>query len=190
MRFSVYLPPQAESRDVPVLYWLSGLTCTEENFIQKSAAFEAAAKHGLMIVCPDTSPRGANIEGEESDWDFGSGAGFYLNATEPKWADNYNMYEYITAELPFMVELELPVDSSNQGISGHSMGGHGALVIGLRNAEHFKSISAFAPICSPSQCPWGEKAFSNYLHYFYQNLQMLLQAPTLLLLRLYIFHKF
>lgn len=163
MRFSIFRPPQAESRKVPVVYWLSGLTCTEENFMAKSGAQKYAAEHGLLLVAPDTSPRGAGIEGEEDDWDFGSGASFYVNATTPKWSKHYRMYDYLTEELPAIVENNFPVFPDRQGIMGHSMGGHGALVLALKNPGRFLSVSAFAPICAPSLCAWGQKAFANYL---------------------------
>ena len=164
MRFAIYLPPQAERGEkLPVLYWLSGLTCTEENFMAKSGAQRYAAEHGVVLVAPDTSPRGAGIEGEDDDWDFGTGAGFYVTATQPKWSANYNMYAYVTEELPALVEGAFPVDPGRRSISGHSMGGHGALVVALRNPERYRFVSAFSPICAPSACPWGQKAFSNYL---------------------------
>ncbi len=163
MRFSVYRPPQQAARRVPILYWLSGLTCTEENFQAKAGAQAYAAKHGVMLVCPDTSPRGTGIAGETADWDCGAGAGFYVNATEPKWAGHYRMYDYVTEELPALVREKFPVDSQRESIFGHSMGGHGALVLALRQPERYRSVSAFAPIASPSQCPWGVKAFTSYL---------------------------
>ena len=163
MKFSVYLPPQQQSSKVPVLYWLSGLTCTEQNFIQKAGSQKYAAELGIAIVCPDTSPRGCNIEGEDDSWDFGTGAGFYVDATEEKWKSNYNMYSYVTKELPGVIEANFPVDPSLKSISGHSMGGHGALICFLKNPGMYKSVSAFAPICNPMQCPWGEKAFTGYL---------------------------
>lgn len=164
MTFSIFLPPAAEGgAKVPVLYYLSGLTCTDDNFTQKAGAQRAAAAHGIAIVAPDTSPRGAGIEGEDDSYDFGSGAGFYVNATVDKWATHYNMYSYITKELPELVNASFPVDSSRVGITGHSMGGHGALSIALRNPAMFRSVSAFAPICNPTKCPWGEKAFTGYL---------------------------
>lgn len=163
MRFGVYLPPQAEERRVPVLYWLSGLTCTEENFIVKAGAQRAASKLGLAIVVPDTSPRGLGFAGEADSYDFGLGAGFYVDATQPPWSQGYRMYSYVTEELPGLVARELPVDATKTGIFGHSMGGHGALVIALRNPERYKSVSAFAPIASPMRCPWGEKALRGYL---------------------------
>jgi S-formylglutathione hydrolase len=165
MEFAVFLPPAAlgpEPAPVPVLYWLSGLTCTDQNFMQKAGAQRLAAQLGLAIVCPDTSPRGVNLPGEDDSYDFGSGAGFYLNATRQPWARHYRMYDYVVTELPALVEARLPV-TDQRAISGHSMGGHGALVCALRNPGRYRSVSAFAPIAHPSQCPWGEKAFSCYL---------------------------
>lgn len=164
MHASIYLPPQAAQEDVPVLYWLSGLTCTDENFVTKAGAQRYAAEHGVAIVAPDTSPRGDDVPDDpEGAWDFGSGAGFYVNATQMPWAANYQMYDYVQQELPDLINNEFPVDPGRVAISGHSMGGHGALTIGLRNPDMFRSISAFAPICSPLNCPWGEKALANYL---------------------------
>lgn len=164
MHFSVYLPAQAESGPVPVLYWLSGLTCTDENFVNKAGAQRYAAEHGIAVVAPDTSPRGEGVADDpEGAWDFGLGAGFYLNATREPYARNYRMYDYISAELPALINAQLPVDAARTAISGHSMGGHGALSIALKNPAQFKSVSAFAPIVAPSQVPWGQKAFSNYL---------------------------
>ncbi|MBE9070789.1 S-formylglutathione hydrolase [Leptolyngbya cf. ectocarpi LEGE 11479] len=162
MTFAVYVPPQAKSKPVPVLYYLSGLTCNEQNFITKAGAQRYAAHHGLMLVAPDTSPRGENVPDEEG-WDFASGAGFYVDATEEPWAKNYRMYSYVTKELPALIQANFSVDSHKQGIFGHSMGGHGALVCGLRNPEKYQSISAFAPIAAPSQCAWGKKALGSYL---------------------------
>lgn len=168
MLFTVYLPPKVfkenstEQTKVPALYWLSGLTCNDENFIQKAGAQKYAAEKGIALICPDTSPRNVTIEGLADDWDFGFGAGFYVNATEEKFAKNFNMYDYITKELPKIVEDNLPV-TSEKSISGHSMGGHGSLVIALRNPGLFKSVSAFSPICNPINCAWGNKAFSGYL---------------------------
>lgn len=164
MVFAVYLPPQAEpDAKLPVLYWLSGLTCTDENFMQKAGAQRLAAELGLVLVAPDTSPRGAEVPGDpDGAWDFGHGAGFYLNATEQPWAQHYRMHDYVVHELPALVEASFPV-SDRRGISGHSMGGHGALVCALRNPGRYRSLSAFAPIGNPSSCPWGEKAFSRYL---------------------------
>ena len=163
MRFAAYIPPQAKTGKVPVVYYLSGLTCNEETAVIKAGAQQAAAAHGIALIMPDTSPRGAGIDGEDDDWDFGTGAGFYLDATASPWSKNYQMYTYITAELPTLVNTSFPVDSSAAGVFGHSMGGHGALTIGLRNPQQFRSVSAFAPICAPIQCPWGVKAFSGYL---------------------------
>lgn len=163
MNFAVYLPPQAETQSCPVVYWLSGLTCTEQNFITKAGAQQYAAQHGLMIVAPDTSPRGCHLPGEDDSYDFGSGAGFYLNATQEPWAKHYHMYDYVVSELPGAIAANFPIKATHQGILGHSMGGYGALMIALRNPERFKSVSAFAPIVAPSQVPWGKKAFSNYL---------------------------
>jgi S-formylglutathione hydrolase len=162
MIFGIFLPPQAADGPVPVLYWLSGLTCTDENFMIKSGAQRYAAELGLAIVCPDTSPRGTNHPGEHEDWDFGSGAGFYVNATQAPWSQNYRMYDYVTEELPAFISDNFDV-TEKCGISGHSMGGHGALVCYLRNPGKYASVSAFAPICHPSECGWGQKAFSNYL---------------------------
>ncbi len=163
MKFSVYRPPQAAERRVPVLYWLSGLTCTEENFMAKAGAQQFAAQHGLLLVAPDTSPRGANLPGESESWDFGVGAGFYVNAAQAPWSKHYRMYEYVTDELPTLVKENFPVFPNREAISGHSMGGHGALVAALRQPGRYLSVSAFAPICAPTLCPWGEKAFKNYL---------------------------
>lgn len=163
MTFAVYQPPAALDGSVPVLWYLSGLTCTEENFTVKAGAQRYAAEHGLMLVAPDTSPRGAGIEGEDESYDFGTGAGFYVDASESPWSANYRMYSYITSELPAFIFGQFPGDEQCQGITGHSMGGHGALTIGLKHADRFRSISAFSPICAPSQCPWGEKALSGYL---------------------------
>ena len=163
MKFAVYLPPQAQSGQVPVVYWLSGLTCTEQNFITKAGAQRYTADYGIAIVCPDTSPRGCNIDGEEESWDIGTGAGFYVNATEEKWKTNYNMYSYVTSELPALIESTFPVDPTKKGISGHSMGGHGALICFLKNPGMYRSVTAFAPITNPINAPWGIKAFSTYL---------------------------
>ena len=162
MVFAVYLPPQAEQTSVPVLYWLSGLTCTDENFMQKAGAHRLAAELGIAIVCPDTSPRGTDLPGEHDSYDFGSGAGFYLNATQPPWSAHYRMYDYVTDELPALIRQKLPV-TDRCGVSGHSMGGHGALVCALKNPGKYASVSAFAPICHPMDCPWGQKAFRHYL---------------------------
>ena len=164
MRFAIYLPPQASTDNrVPVVYWLSGLTCTDENFMHKAGAQRAAAALGVAIVAPDTSPRGAEVPDDPNgDYDFGLGAGFYVNATQSPWSANYKMYDYVVDELPQLVEANFPV-SSQRAISGHSMGGHGALVVALRNVQRYVSVSAFAPICNPMDCGWGRKAFSNYL---------------------------
>lgn len=163
MRFSVYVPPQAEKQKVPILYWLSGLTCTEENFIAKAGAQRFASSHGILLVCPDTSPRTAKITGEAEHWDFGLGAGYYVNATQGEWAKHYRMYDYVRSELPDLIKANFNVDAERESIFGHSMGGHGALVLALRNPGRYRSVSAFAPICAPSQCPWGEKAFTRFL---------------------------
>ncbi|WP_291992675.1 S-formylglutathione hydrolase [Candidatus Accumulibacter sp. ACC003] len=163
MVFAVYLPPQAARAKVPALYWLSGLTCTDENFMQKAGAMRVAAELGMAIVAPDTSPRGAAVPGDpDGAWDFGHGAGFYLNATQPPWAENYRMHDYVVFELPELIEASLPINAS-RGLSGHSMGGHGALVCALRNPGRYRSLSALAPICHALASPWGEKAFSRYL---------------------------
>ena len=162
MKFSVFLPPQTESDPVPVLYWLSGLTCNHENFITKAGAQQYAAEHGIMLIAPDTSPRGAGVVGEDDDYDLGSGAGFYINATVDKWSENYRMEDYIIKELPAIVGSNFPVLEGCESIFGHSMGGHGALTLAFKYPERFRSVSAFSPICAPSQCPWGEKAFSHY----------------------------
>jgi S-formylglutathione hydrolase len=163
MRFGVFMPPQARQAPVPVLYWLSGLTCTEENFIVKAGAQRVAAELGIAIVVPDTSPRGLGIAGEADAYDFGLGAGFYVDATEPPWSTGYRMYSYVTQELPAHVEARFAIDARRAGIFGHSMGGHGALTIALKNPGRYRSVSAFAPIASPMRCPWGEKALSGYL---------------------------
>jgi S-formylglutathione hydrolase len=164
MRFSVYVPPQAAGGDVPVLTFLSGLTCTEENFMVKSGAQRVAAELGLMLVSPDTSPRGAAVPDDpDNEYDFGLGAGFYLNATAAPWSQHYHMYDYITAELPEILFGNFPGDPGRQGLTGHSMGGHGALIIGLRNADRYRSLSAFAPICTTLHSPWGRKALGYYL---------------------------
>jgi len=164
MTFSIYLPPEAENGPVPVLYWLSGLTCNDENFVQKAGAQQHAAEHGIAIVCPDTSPRGDGVADDpEAAYDMGLGAGFYVNTTEQPWAEHYQMYSYILDELPALINRQFSVDGQRTSISGHSMGGHGALTIALKNPDRFKSVSAFSPICSPLNCPWGEKVLSNYL---------------------------
>src|SRR5271167_1183091 len=163
MKFSVYLPPQSRKGKVPVLYYLSGLTCTEETFPIKAHAQQAASELGLMLVAPDTSPREPRLPGDADSWDFGYSAGFYVDATLAPWSQYYRMYSYVTRELPEIVAANLPAQAGANGIFGHSMGGHGALVCALRNPEKYKSVSAFAPIAAPMQCPWGKKAFGNYL---------------------------
>lgn len=161
MNVAVYLPPQIEQRPCPVLYWLSGLTCTEQNFITKAGAQRYAAQHGVIIVAPDTSPRGDNVADAES-YDLGKGASFYINATQAPWSTHYRMQDYISRELPDWIEANFDVTRA-RAISGHSMGGHGALITALRNPGRYRSASAFSPIVAPSQVPWGEKAFSAYL---------------------------
>jgi len=165
MVFAVYLPPQANDQQVPVVYYLSGLTCTDENFVTKAGAQRYAAEYGVAVVAPDTSPRGEGVADDpDGSYDMGLGAGFYLNATEAPWATHYQMYDYVVTELPQVVAQVCPqVDTSRAAITGHSMGGHGALTIGLKNPSCFTSFSAFSPIVAPTQCPWGQKAFSNYL---------------------------
>jgi len=163
MRFSVFLPPQAEQGRVPVLFYLAGLTCTEETFMIKGGAQRRAAELGLMLVAPDTSPRGAGVPGEDDDWDFGTGAGFYLDAAQEPWARHYRMESYVARELFDIATSGLPGDAQRAGIFGHSMGGHGALVLAQRHRAQYHSVSAFAPIAAPVQCPWGQKAFTGYL---------------------------
>jgi S-formylglutathione hydrolase len=163
MRFGVYVPPQAARGPVPALYFLAGLTCTEETFAIKAGAQRLAAEHGLMLVMPDTSPRGLNLPGEADAWDFGLAAGFYLDATQAPWSTNYRMGSYVSRELPALIEAHFPALKDRRGIFGHSMGGHGALVTALRNPQDWQSISAFAPITHPAVVPWGRKAFGNYL---------------------------
>lgn len=160
MQFSVYVPPG--DGPFPVLYFLSGLTCTDQNFTTKAGAQRYAAEHGLVIVAPDTSPRGDDVADDEG-WDFGKGAGFYVDATQKPWAAHYQMDTYVTQELPALIAEAFPIDAARAGLTGHSMGGHGALVLGLRNPEQYQSISAFAPIASPLECPWGHKALGGYL---------------------------
>lgn len=162
MIFSIYLPPLAKTEPVPVIYWLSGLTCTDENFMQKAGAQRVAAELGIAIVCPDTSPRGTDLPGEHDRYDLGSGAGFYLNATQSPWDQHYRMYDYVVSELPGLITNHFPV-TQECSISGHSMGGHGALTIALKNPGRYISVSAFAPICNPADCAWGENVFSHYL---------------------------
>ena len=164
MRFSAFVPPQAANGPVPVVWFLSGLTCTEENFTVKAGAQRVAAELGLAVIAPDTSPRGEGVPDDpEKAYDFGLGAGFYVDATQEPWAKHYRMRSYIERELPALVAAELPVDMGRQGITGHSMGGHGAITIALRNPGRFRSVSAFAPIASPLNCPWGEKALGGYI---------------------------
>ena len=164
MRFAVYEPPQAQAGPVPVLYYLAGLTCTEETFSIKAGAQRLAAEHGLMLVAPDTSPREPRLPGDDTSWDCGLAAGFYVDATQAPWSAHYRMYSYVTRELPALIAREFKTaDTGRQSIMGHSMGGHGALVCALRNPEQYQSVSAFSPIVAPSQVPWGHKAFGNYL---------------------------
>lgn len=163
MTFGIYLPPHVEKGPCPVVYYLSGLTCTEQNFVTKANCQNYASQLGLVVVAPDTSPRGAGIEGEDESWDFGTGAGFYVDATDPKWASHYRMFSYITKELPALVAANFNVNPGKASIMGHSMGGHGALVAFLKKPGMYKSVSAFAPICNPVNCPWGQKAFAGYL---------------------------
>jgi S-formylglutathione hydrolase len=162
MRFSMYLPPQANAGKVPALFYLAGLTCTEETFMIKAGAQRVAAREGLILIAPDTSPRETGIAGESESWDFGTGAGFYVDATQEPWSRHFRMYSYVL-ELRELVLQEFPIEASMTGVFGHSMGGHGALVLALRNPDLFKTVSAFAPICAPSKAPWGQKAFSRYL---------------------------
>lgn len=163
MVFSIYLPPQSEEKPVPVLYWLSGLTCTDQNFVTKAGAQRYAAQHGVAIVAPDTSPRGDDITDEPDRYDLGKGAGFYVNATRLPWSQHYHMFDYVTAELPELVESGFSVIPGRKSISGHSMGGHGALVCSLKNPGMYKSVSAFAPICNPVHCTWGQGCLGTYL---------------------------
>lgn len=163
MRFAVFVPEQAAERPVPVLYFLAGLTCSEETAAIKAGAQRHAAARGLILVFPDTSPRGASFAGEDEDWDFGTGAGFYLDASEEPWSANYRMRSYVVDELRGLVNGGFPARVDSTGICGHSMGGHGALTLALTNPEIYRSVSAFAPICSPTRCPWGVKAFTGYL---------------------------
>ncbi|HEX6981118.1 MAG TPA: S-formylglutathione hydrolase [Alphaproteobacteria bacterium] len=163
MRFAAFRPPQAARGPVPVVYYLAGLTCTEETFAIKAGAQRTAAELGLMLVAPDTSPRGAGIPGEDDDWDLGTGAGFYVDATQAPWSAHYRMYSYVTRELPAVIAAHFPVLHDRQGIFGHSMGGHGALICALKNPALYRSVSAFAPIAAPMRCPWGQKSFGAYL---------------------------
>lgn len=163
MTFAIYLPPQAKTHKVPVLYWLSGLTCNDENFSQKSGAQRIAAELGIALVMPDTSPRGKDVpDDEQQSYDFGLGAGFYVNATQPPWNIHYHMYDYVVSELPMLIKDHFPINDK-RAISGHSMGGHGALTIAFKNPDLYCSVSAFSPIASPMHCPWGEKALSGYV---------------------------
>ena len=161
MNFAIYLPPLTETQRLPVLYWLSGLTCTEQNFITKAGAQRYAAEHGVILVVPDTSPRGDGVA-DADGYDLGKGAGFYVNATQAPWSAHYRMYDYVVSELPALIEANFPATDA-RAISGHSMGGHGALIAALRNPGRYRSVSAFSPIVAPSQAPWGEKAFAAYL---------------------------
>lgn len=163
MRFGLFLPPQIENKSVPVLYWLSGLTCTEQNFITKAGAQRTAAQLGIALVSPDTSPRNVPLPGDQESYDFGIGAGFYLDATQTPWSKYYQMHSYICDELPNLLQQHFSFNEQAYGLFGHSMGGHGALTLALKNPKQYRSVSAFAPICAPTQCPWGQKAFSGYL---------------------------
>jgi len=161
MNFAIYLPPQYQTQRLPVLYWLSGLTCTEQNFITKAGAQRYAAEHGLILVTPDTSPRGEDVA-DADGYDLGKGAGFYVNATQTPWSEHYRMYDYVVSELPALIEANFPTTDA-RAISGHSMGGHGALIVALKNPGRYRSVSAFSPIVAPARVPWGEKAFTAYL---------------------------
>ena len=163
MRFGLFLPPQALIQKVPVLYWLSGLSCNEQNFITKTGAQRVAAELGLALVVPDTSPRGVDLPGDHESYSFGVGAGFYVDAVQAPWSEYYLMATYIRDELPLLLQQHLPLDEQACGIFGHSMGGHGALTLALKNPQQYRSVSAFSPICAPTQCPWGQKAFMGYL---------------------------
>jgi S-formylglutathione hydrolase len=162
MKFSVFIPSERQ-KTYPILYFLAGLTSTEENFIVKAGAQRFAAENGIMLVCPDTSPRGAGVPGEQDSWDLGVGAGFYVNATEPKWSRHYRMYDYVSDELPAVLREFFPVTPEKESITGFSMGGHGAMVLALKQPKRYRSVSAFSPIAAPSLCPWGNKAFTAYL---------------------------
>jgi S-formylglutathione hydrolase len=163
MRFGLYLPPQAQQGKVPILYWLSGLSCTEQNFITKAGAQRVAAELGVALVVPDTSPRGVELPGDREQYDFGVGAGFYVDATQSPWAKHYKMATYVRDELPDLLQQNASLEVQNCGIFGHSMGGHCALTLALNNPQQYRSVSAFSPICAPIQCPWGRKAFTGYL---------------------------
>lgn len=163
MKFGIYLPAQSSTKKVPVIYWLSGLTCTEQNFITKAGAQHFASQYGVALVAPDTSPRNLNIPGDSDSYDIGTGAGFYINATNEPWKTNYKMYDYVTKELVELINTNFPIDPLRKSIMGHSMGGHGALITALKNPGQYKAVSAFAPICNPCEGPWGKKIFNNYL---------------------------
>lgn len=163
MTFSVYLPPQSVAGNVPALYWLSGLTCTDDNVRTKAGAQRYAAEHGIALVFPDTSPRGDDVADEEERYDLGKGAGFYVNSTEEPWSKHYQMYDYVTQELPALLEANLPLMAGVKSVSGHSMGGHGALICALKNPDSYRSVSAFSPICNPMNCGWGKGCFGAYL---------------------------
>lgn len=164
MRFSIFLPSKAKTHKVPVIYWLSGLTCSDENFVQKAGAQQYAEQEGVALVCADTSPRGPEVPDDaDASYDFGLGAGFYVDATQAPWDSHYQMYTYISKELPEVINNNFPIKAAKSSIMGHSMGGHGAITIALKNANQYQSVSAFAPICAPSHCSWGEKALTNYI---------------------------
>ena len=163
MTFSVYLPPQAEKQNVPALYWLSGLTCTDDNVRTKAGAQRYAAEQGIALIFPDTSPRGDEVADEPERYDLGQGAGFYVNSTQKPWSKHYQMFDYITQELPPLLEANLPLVPNVKSVSGHSMGGHGALICALKNPDAYRSVSAFSPICNPMKCSWGKGCFSAYL---------------------------
>ena len=163
MTFSVYLPPQAETNKVPALYWLSGLTCTDDNARTKAGMQRYAAEHGIALIFPDTSPRGDDVSDVPDQYDLGKGAGFYVNATQAPWQDHFQMYDYVTQELPALIESNLAIEPNVKSISGHSMGGHGALICALKNPQAYRSVSAFSPICNPMQCGWGQGCFDAYL---------------------------
>lgn len=163
MTFSVYLPPQSETKKVPALYWLSGLTCTDDNARTKAGMQRYAAEHGIALIFPDTSPRGSDVSDMPDQYDLGQGAGFYVNATQSPWQEHYQMYDYVTQELPHLIESNLPVQANVKSISGHSMGGHGALICALKNPDAYRSVSAFSPICNPIECGWGKGCFGAYL---------------------------
>lgn len=189
MIFALYLPPQAATKTVPVLWWLSGLTCNDQNFVTKAGSQRIAAELGIAIIAPDTSPRGDDVADDENKaWDFGLGAGFYINATQAPFNKHYRMYDYVQGELPALIGKEFPdkIDMARQSISGHSMGGHGALTLAIKNPQQYQSVSAFSPIVAPMQCPWGEKAFS---HYFGADKTLWAEHDTCALLAAYGFDK-